>query len=244
VQGRTLGPLEGKEITLGLKSGDFLANDKIADSRNPSWQIISEHPYFGRFVSTDAAPLSQQIALPTSPRLLRNRSQAVPVERSMAIAASPILPHSPAPEIIETKIDTEEPAAELAESTKEIKSYLSSLKKIETPEVVPAAVQVAIPRRPEYEPIFIAPAEPLKSSPKKAASRVIQIELRLPDRPWKWVVVLTAIAIAAVFYLEIGMKTRDLKDSRLPDPSSPMNTPFETGDPIPPLKAPTRPKRE
>jgi hypothetical protein len=154
------------------------------------------------------------------------------------------------------------PAQALAAEDKaadELDRFLQSLKKPATPEPSPSALVVAdaIPARPAYEPIFIREPEPTRASAplkKKQTERVIQIELKLPERPLHWLLVLAALVVAAALLTDAPAKirslwsdenkTRDLKDFRLSDPSSPTNTPFEASDPVPPLKAPTRPQRE
>jgi hypothetical protein len=73
---------------------------------------------------------------------------------------------------------------------------------------------------------------------------VLKIELKLPDQPRYYVMLFLAIVLGLAASHWMENKTRDLKDSRLPDPSSPTAAPIEAGDPIPLLKAPTRPQRE
>jgi hypothetical protein len=88
-------------------------------------------------------------------------------------------------------------------------------------------------------------------APPKAAApdRVIRIELKFPSltglswvRAICWLATLAVMGFATYFALQD--KTRDLKGFRLSDPSSPTTVPSPASDPIPPLKAPTRPQRE
>jgi hypothetical protein len=168
------------------------------------------------------------------------------------------------------KIADAETASSLDEATKELERFLKTLRKQpETPREPVASpsgkseaarpspsVIIPIPERPSYEPIFIPTPEPARKSREKPFSnRTIRIELSLPARPWRLIAWLSAMAIVLFLVFSYGInqwsvfglgenKTRDLKDSRLPDPSSPTNVPSEAGDPVPPLKAPTRPQRE
>ncbi len=299
-QGRTLGPLEAEEVKIGLETGEFLPGDKIANSRNPSWQLMSEHPVFQRFISSEEIPRSKMLVTPPPPQLLRVKPQPAPAAMPAAIPVPPPVPVFTAPPQISIPVEVRatppkkkkptkpkrlsgialelissvpptvlrelpdapaapidpETNAALDQATKELERFLKTLKKTEAP--LEAIVAPApIPLRPSYEPIFIGKPEPVVEPKKKPEGRVIQIELKLPEKPWQWLVVIAALALAALLIFggigksekQFGFgpeenKTRDLKDSRLPDPSSPTSTPLEAGDPVPPLKAPTRPQRE
>lgn len=52
------------------------------------------------------------------------------------------------------------------------------------------------------------------------------------------------VALLVFFFADAAHKTRGPVDSRLPDPSSPTVQPSTESDPIPSLKAPTRPRRD
>ncbi len=190
---------------------------------------------------------------------------------SIVTAASvPALAPSPIEEVTEDA----ETNLSLDAATKELERFLSSLKKSpvlpkepiaaparksEMPSIEKPVFTAPIPARPSYEPVFFGATAAPAVEKKKTEGRVLRIELKLPETLRQWLLLLAAIALAAAAYLYAGsgkksspelddafgeIKTRDLKDSRLSDPSSPTNRPLEAGDPVPPLKAPTRPQRE
>jgi hypothetical protein len=104
----------------------------------------------------------------------------------------------------------------------------------------------AIPARPELQVFLADPSPRVPREKSRREKRVIQIELKLPERPLRAALVFLLLALVAGgagFWMS-AKKTRDQKGFRLSDPSSPTTLPQETGDPIPPLKAPTRPRRE
>jgi|GEM_PF-5122559 len=200
--------------------------------------------------------------------------EAPPTPRPPAIPEK-FLRASPIPHVLPTKIrdlpdaaPAERTKPSLNEATQELERFLKTLKKSATApveQIAPPAgkpallkpkveVSAPIPTRPSYEPVFFGVPEPKAEKTKekkKREARSIQIELKLPERPWRMLIVVAGIVLA--LFLAFGNrnfdsngenKTRDLKDSRLPDPSSPTNQPSEAGDPVPPLKAPTRPQRD
>jgi hypothetical protein len=330
VQGRTVGPLPAEEVRIGLETGEFLATDRVANSRQPAWTTLAEHPFFRSFGISGATFRSGQLKTPPPPALLRARAQPVPPSVPALIPAAPVAaavaapvepkPAVPAkflnPEKIpqgkvlslreladapkaepkalplpasvpsaasvqkfveKTLLEPEHQHSGLDAATLELERFLSSVKKahepvretittvaekIESPKTPAPSLEAAagIPIRPSYEPIFLAepsPRAPRNTEKNEAGGRVIQIQLKLPERPLRAALILAVILVALFFArgkfvsgdsatnnFEDTNKTRDLKDSRLPDPSSPTNTPSEAGDPIPPLKAPTRPQRE
>lgn len=315
VQGRTVGPLAGEEVSFGLKTGEFLPADKIANARHPIWRRISEHPVFGKQVASDAVPRSEQLQAPPPPRLLRVKPVTPPPKVPDFVPSRPPAEAAPEPEQRpmaapepESKIQAEPAAEQKAETvaqpepkqavtapagasafssspddyaddpetnasleaaTRELERVLSSLREpVPSPRTPGKAsgkkeLSAAIPARPEVQPVFLAEPAPRRASPRhpeKAAGsqerRVIQIELKFPERPIRWLA-LAALVFGIAYYAGIfarkdsapsaGLsenKTRDLKEFPLPDPSSPTNTPSEAGDPVPPLKAPTRPQRD
>lgn len=306
VQGRTVGPLAGEEVAFGLKTGEFLPGDKIANSRHPIWRRISEHPVFGKHVAPENTPRSALLQAPPSPRLLRVKPvvppkvpevvpvrPAEPVQEAKQEPVQEAVPETiavPQPEPIqELKAqpagasafhpslsssndlleDDPETDAALEAATRELERVLSKLSK---PEPAPApkptqkpTVSSAIPSRPEVQTVFLAEPAPSRrpaALAEAAKKRVIQIELKLPEKPLRWaafaVLVFALAYFAGSFFRAdepvpdtggspvsaVENKTRDLEKFPLPDPSSPTNTPPEAGDPVPPLKAPTRPRRD
>lgn len=111
------------------------------------------------------------------------------------------------------------------------------------PVVNEAADAAGIPNRPDWKPVFLAdPTTPWEAPKDNTAARGIQIRLERPLLAAAGALVVLAVLVIGVWWA--ANKTRDLKDSRLPDPSSPTTVPYDAGDPVPPLKAPTRPQRE
>jgi hypothetical protein len=255
VQGHTVGPLATEEVLLGLQNGEFSSQDKICSPADPAWQNLAEHPRFADHGSLFSVS-SNDLVAPPSPRILRMRKQAA-VEIPPAPAIPEILPEPVIAAAIadEPKILPSPPLEPVAE---EMPMPVAAQKERSEPASPASSL---IPPRPDFQPVFLA--EPprreeilkkkkfptLQAKPEneaRAPTRVIKIELKLPERPLRILVLLCmlmALAVVAGNWVTAN-KTRDLKDSRLPDPSSPTVTPLETGDPIPPLKAPTRPQRE
>ncbi len=254
VQDQTFGPLPDQQVLLGLKSGEFSGQDKICSANEQYWQPLTEHPHFKGFKFR--ASRSRDLISPPSPRMLQlckrvTISEPPPkIEIIMEQAISsiqeypvpeptadlPILELAaaiPVPEIIPVSI-VAEPMAEIA---------MPMAAKQE-----PVEITSRIPPRPDYVPVFIAAPtsweELKKNAPRKRQVRIFKIELKGPDRPLHFLFIFVAIGLAFAAGNWVENKTRDLKDSRLSDPSSPTTAPFEAGDPIPPLKAPTRPQRE
>lgn len=348
VQGRTVGPLAGEEVAFGLKTGEFLPSDKIANSRHPIWRRVAEHPVFGKLAAAGAVPRSKLLQAPPPPRLLRVKPMVPtiipefvparpavenPVEAAEAHSISPAAPAveaapaplpEKAPEIalpketslspsfaqvkvaaLEPDLEDPETNAALEAATRELERVLSSLRKPEPlPEMNSPRTEKAelkgIPSRPEVQPIFLAEPAARKVLPEShvvpAAKGVIRIELKLPESPRRWLLLL-ALLMGAAWYFGLfskkaatpsaspapsiadpapaaspspaveaepvlrpgeqvitgeasaarplkAKKTRDLKEFPLSDPSSPTNTPSDTGDPVPRLKAPVRPQRD
>ena len=320
VQGRTVGPLAGEEVAFGLKTGEFLPGDKIANSRHPIWRRISEHPVFGQHVAAENTPRSALLQAPPPPRLLRVKPvspprvpEAVPARPVVEKArpepvAEPQLELKPEPEL-EPELEPEpelKPApppagasafhpslstsdflendpdtnAALEAATRELERALSKLSRPEpaaAPSPAPRAeVSAAIPPRPEVQTVFLAEPAPSRraaETPESRKRRVIQIELKMPEKPLRWLVAAALVFAVAYFAgsfwrsgdpqpkqepvaedqqligaesggLAQPKKTRDLEKFPLPDPSSPTNTPSDPGDPVPRLKAPTRPRRD
>lgn len=93
-------------------------------------------------------------------------------------------------------------------------------------------------------PVFSAHAEPEEAP---ATKRGIELKLNLViSKQFIFIsgIVLAAALAAVIYTLTEAKKMRGPVDSRLPDPSSPTINPSSENDPIPQLKAPTRPKRD
>lgn len=92
--------------------------------------------------------------------------------------------------------------------------------------------------------------DPLPQGPINSLSRqlnqpkTIQINLTISKLSISLLFVACLAIGLGIFGIFEYKKMRDLKDSHLPDPSSPTIELSTTDDPIPSLKAPTRPKRE
>jgi hypothetical protein len=103
-----------------------------------------------------------------------------------------------------------------------------------------------LPARPLFASLPRMGGAQILEAEAKPRDHAIRIELRLPKRNIFIMLMLVAGFAAAGIggYWISQNKTRDLKDFRLPDPSSPTAVLSTEGDPIPPLKAPTRPQRD
>lgn len=81
-------------------------------------------------------------------------------------------------------------------------------------------------------------------SKAKSDTKTIQIQLTISKASVTILFLCLLLLGIGVYGLVEYKKMRDLKDSHLPDPSSPTIELSTSDDPIPSLKAPTRPKRE
>ncbi|HEY8278349.1 MAG TPA: hypothetical protein VIH99_01915 [Bdellovibrionota bacterium] len=259
VQGHTLGPFARADVSRGLKMGDFALTDRVCSSQDSAWSTLSEHPAFAAESAALTRPLSQQLQSPPSPLLLRRRplpplpvvvpvAPPIPVEEvavetkqeeAPVLAKEIALPETP--EIFEERITL--PPIEMAPVLEKVKE--------EEKEKAEVREEASLPTRPDFRPVIADPVnwgalEEETPVSKKKKKTVLKVEFNLPERtPGKVILLLLVLGIAgAAGYWLSENKTRDLKDSRLPDPSSPTTTPLEAGDPIPPLKAPTRPQRD
>ncbi len=97
----------------------------------------------------------------------------------------------------------------------------------------------------EAPPIFI-PSTPIANPPIDSnAPKSFNVQLTVSKQFIIISSVIGFLAIAAILLVLIGPeKMRGLENFRLPDPSSPTAQPSTENDPIPQLKAPTRPKRD
>lgn len=244
-----MGPVSTDEVKLGLSCGEFSAHDKICSSRQPLWTALSDHPRFASSAPSQDS-LAQRLFSPPPPQILRAKSPPPPPVPEV-IPEPPVqevVEEPPAPEPLPAAIsaDPEIPAAKEEEPVAE--PAMASAAPVENnsaPDLHPA-----IPARPEYTPIFIANPTQWSEPKKKLTPRIVKIEFKFPEKPLRFLLLwmaMVGIVMAAVngsSLWQAANKTRDLKDFRLPDPSSPTLTPSETGDPIPSLQAPTRPQRE
>ncbi|MGZ3655330.1 MAG: hypothetical protein ACXVCS_07230, partial [Bdellovibrionota bacterium] len=221
------------------------------------------------------APVQPQLQPQPQPQPIEAEKPAVievispPVEEIVEVAPVAVAPEpAPEPEPIPTPLPVEAapefpavaqpavvvPVAEILEE-ESLEDMAVALEKAldaaDRVESIPEAAPVSpIPARPEIKPVFLADPAPWSefkpaTTPAREQTRVIKIELKLPEGAvFKAIalLVLVGLAVAAGYWVSEN-KTRDLKDSRLSDPSSPITVPSEVGDPVPPLKAPTRPQR-
>lgn len=156
-------------------------------------------------------------------------------------APLPVAAAAPAPEIKAPNQELMKETLSLLEtlrdwSQKEQASAPSS--KFQLDDFIPAK-----PLMPEPSPTVWIPPQ-TSSAPKKAREK-IELHLTLSK---KFVAVFALVALLSLSAIAMlvwnGEKMRGLESFRLPDPSSPTIQPSTKNDPIPSLKAPTRPKRD
>lgn len=177
------------------------------------------------------------------PLVLEDSVMAQALRKSAARAPGPargaeLLPR--APEEIAEEENLEDMARALERALEEQPALASEPSPI---------VDSQIPSRPEIKPVFLTDPGSWARAPEPPpkASRVIQIQLNMPEKLWAKALLFLFVATLAAgggYLLSAKDKTRDQKGFRLSDPSSPYAVPIEAVDPNPPLKAPTRPQRE
>jgi hypothetical protein len=196
----------------------------------PAANRIPEAPSLPRkSYSQDSFPDPRAVALSLKAAL---RDWAAEEERSQSQRKNPAyeLPPSPPPSIVRPTADSwRESSSRYYEEPAPRPAPQAQL----NPQPKPPKAQKAIPEE------------------KNDEFRVIRIELKIPGlrgfgwmRGLAWAIALGLVAAAGWLHFNGSNKTRDLKGFRLSDPSSPTTEPSTESDPIPPLKAPTRPQRE
>lgn len=114
----------------------------------------------------------------------------------------------------------------------------------------PAPLAFARPEVVAAPAVPVAPSAAVPVAPLAAAlaeKRGIELRLNLViSKQFMFIsAIVAAVALSAAIYTAVeAKKMRGPVDSRLPDPSSPTVEPSPKDDPIPQLKAPTRPKRD
>ncbi len=235
-EGKTLGPLTARQIKASLRLGELHLDDKIALANDTRWQKISDHSAFREHAEN---PISRadQLVSPLAPHLVWKKkretltapSGAVTVTETMTVAVS------------ETEMETitvsatvqETPAAAPPPPAPEAPVAFTR-----TPIVMEATAIPPMTGIPAAEEVFSLIAS-LRDWQKEEAPLA-----KPPVRKSQKKLVLLLLGLALLASALVGLKKmRDLRDSRLLDPS-PTNELSTEGDPIPPLKAPTRPQRE
>lgn len=237
----------------------------------PFTPMITEEAAFAEEIATAPSGAAVPLPQPKSPPIVEAKTEPVlPVELPreippvLADAVVTVEVEKPSA-IVETPLAAEIPA--------EIELTPTVLEALAAFEAIPARAEVQDPPPPprapeppiaapdpdpvpstlldyglpEMRPVFLSNPQTWES-PKEKRGKTIQIELKLPEKPLKMLLafaLVAAVALAAGYYgSSLQNKTRGQNGFRLSDPSSPTTQPQDLGDPIPPLKAPTRPQRE
>lgn len=169
---------------------------------------------------------------------------------------------APAPvlktEQVEARAPSPAPAAASPKLAEETLSLLEALRdwnrkeKENSAQTAPApespprtAAQPAVPET--AAPVSLTRPDPAEAVPAPAGKSGIELRLNLViSKQFIFIFTLVAAlaAAAAIYTFSEAKKMRGPVDSRLPDPSSPTIEPSSENDPIPQLKAPTRPRRD
>lgn len=175
---------------------------------------------------------------------VRDAPKEKPVEEPLPSESAPrSLPVPERPKLefpkLEIPVDPTVPVLALLGDWHKKTEKIAAPQRIDPPSAPPEeSKRAAEPIRFVEEPVtpkVVAPVEPSEREVKL----VIQLSL---NKKSLLVLGLLLSAIGGSFLW--WNKTRDLKDSRLPDPSSPTITLSAPSDPFPVLKAPTHPRRD
>lgn len=119
----------------------------------------------------------------------------------------------------------------------------------EQEEKIPAALRFARPESQTFVPperqSSVLPTHATPAAPPKSPRRPLELHLTVSKQFLAVSGLVAALMIVAIVLALNGpKKMRDLESFRLPDPSSPTIQPSAPDDPVPALKAPTRPQRD
>jgi hypothetical protein len=183
-----------------------------------------------------AIPEKPPIVPATEPLVTAQPVASVRVEKPTAPSAQA----APIPKLAEETLSLLEALRDWNRKEKENSQVLSRVEPTPPHEASTreAALPLAAPR----------PLMPVaESPPAKEKARGIELRLNLViSKQFLFISsLIAALALAAILLAFTDLKKmRGPADSRLPDPSSPTVEPSPEDDPIPQLKAPTRPKRD
>ncbi|MGE3260241.1 MAG: DUF4339 domain-containing protein [Bacteriovoracia bacterium] len=253
IQGHTLGPLTTDELKASVREGEIGPSDKLTISGANEWQTLEDHDDLLAYWKSFHKP-ALSFSLP-SPKILWKKKAAPP-------EPPPVM--EPAPKIEAKKAEQEAPPPAKAVSapkpkaakpkkskpTKKTKAPLKAKKKpvpqpakeeireaepVEVPEKI---VDAVFPDRPPVPDLVVhIPEVPRFSAQPESRKKKFRIAAIAAA------VFVVILGVAGISYWA-GKKTRDLKEFPLPDPSSPTSQPSTAGDPVLPLRAPTRPQRD
>lgn len=256
IQGHTLGPLTTDELKASVREGEIGPSDKLAVSGANEWQTLEDHSDLLAYWKSFHKP-ALSFSLP-SPKILWKKKTAPP---------EPAPTMEPAPEIEAKKaepvlaiappvkaVSAPKPKAAKPKKSKPAKKTKAALKAKKNPVPQPAKEEIL-----EAEPVLVEVPEKIESVfPERPP--VPDLVVHIPEVP-KFspqpesrkknfrIAAIVAAALAVILGVAgiaywAGQKTRDLKEFPLPDPSSPTSQPSTAGDPVLPLRAPTRPQRD
>ena len=173
--------------------------------------------------------------------------QIILAAEPLALPLAPVeVAAAPAP-AIQAAPEPEKSPAELAKETLSLLDSLREWSQREQEFTPRFRLDDHFPAKPPIPDPSPAPWVPPSTGqePRFARSKKIELHLTLSKKFIVAFALIAALAVAAIVMVVVyPEKMRGLDSSRFPDPSSPTNELSSKNDPIPSLKAPTRPKRD
>lgn len=253
-QGRTLGPLSFAELRQSAQKGELLITDTVARAGDQEWKPLSAHADLASLVQNERRPTDFLPELPSLPAL---RKRIAPPAPSPLPRPEPELrkspPSAPPPPSESPRAARPKKEKKTVKKSKPAKAEKASEPAKPAPVVsapkperaLPAEAAAPLPAPAMKDAIFF-PERPPLPAPQPVRVRAEKMPSRAEEKNfWKIAALALFVLLVALAAFSLGQKNRrDLKEFPLSDPPSPTTQPPAVGDPIPPLRAPTRPKRD
>lgn len=269
--GHTLGPLTWQELEASLLSNDFGEESKVSSDLDQTWVNLFEKEELKPILLsrelhkvTLKAPPSPSVyfskknkenELQAKPKVMEEKIEPLPNLEEKQISKKVELPHRP--KLNFSSLAQENLGNQFHDPLLEILRDVRAADRSEAShsnqknDVVDRSQISFLTNKEEKrrEENFLANSSVIIQPPAANTWDSYQepktFELRLKiSKQTLWMLAALLIASVAYFGFSSLGKMRDLKETNLSDPPSPTIQPSEESDPLPPLKAPTRPQRD
>lgn len=260
--GHTLGPLTWQELEASLLSGDYGEETKVSSDHDQTWVSLFERNELKPLLLSREL---QKVTLkaPPSPSIFFSKKtpaiepKAKPIDLEKKEETGPLLEN-----ISSKKVDLpERPAFNFSSSPGnssdqsfhdpllEILRDVRAADRIEANQSTQKKDEVDLSQisfltnKEEKRRIENIEPPPAHNWNTYQEPKIFELRVKI-SKQTLWILAALLIACAAYFGFSSLGKMRDLKETNLSDPPSPTIQPSEESDPLPPLKAPTRPQRD
>lgn len=261
-----MGPFSTEQIKTSIQKKEISKSDKIASSEKKTWQTLEAVPEFRDIF---LPPLATAFSLPLPPPIFGKKSKIEERESSLPPMIFPPV-EIVKPEVSSTKkgpssIKARNPSSKKRgkKATKAKKTPTSSLvtRKVESSAAEPTGKFLPaenLPQSPSVAEIFSveSPVSSQRSdetitetATETPTTKKIEIRLVIPELSKKQMLFVAAsifsLVVLSGFTLQFFAPKKGAEEFRTPPPlASSIEEPSERNDPIPSLKAPTRPNRD